>query len=219
MTCEERLQLGAYVLGGLPDEEHRAYAAHLRTCPECQVEAAQLSGLPRLLDLVDDPFEPYEPVGAAASRPGADAAAGLLALLRQHRRRTRLRLAVAACVAGLALLGLGWFAGARVATPARPAATQLSAVPASGLSAQVDVDLVPRGWGTQLEVTAAGLPTQGSFVLWVVDDSGRSLQAATWRATSAGRASLTAATATSTGAIRVVEVRADSGQPIATAST
>jgi hypothetical protein len=43
--------LGAYVLGGLSDDDHRAYSEHLRTCTQCQAELGQVSGLPRLLDL------------------------------------------------------------------------------------------------------------------------------------------------------------------------
>ena len=43
--------LGAYVLGGLSDDDHRAYSEHLRTCTQCQAEIGQISGLPRLLDL------------------------------------------------------------------------------------------------------------------------------------------------------------------------
>ena len=51
----EELQqlLGAFVLGGLDTAEHHAFSRHLRNCQVCQREAAQLSGLPALLDLVE----------------------------------------------------------------------------------------------------------------------------------------------------------------------
>ena len=57
---ELRMLLGAFVLGGLDDSDHHAFSTHLRGCRECQREAAQLSGIPRLLDLAD------------GSDPGAD---------------------------------------------------------------------------------------------------------------------------------------------------
>ena len=138
MTCDDevRLLLGAYVLGGLSDEDHRSFAAHLRSCPHCQVEAAQLSGLPRLLDLVDDPLEASEPVQSLALDSGPEPSATLLAQVRQHRRRRRLRLLAAACALGLALLGAGYYAGIRIATPTRPPTTQLSAVAESGSATQ-----------------------------------------------------------------------------------
>lgn len=52
---DERMHelLGAFVLGGLDDEDQHAFTAHLRTCAVCQREAAALSGIPGLLDLVD----------------------------------------------------------------------------------------------------------------------------------------------------------------------
>jgi len=41
--------LGAYLLGGLSDDDHRAFTEHLRACAACQQELGQVSGLPRLL--------------------------------------------------------------------------------------------------------------------------------------------------------------------------
>ena len=52
--------LGAYLLGGLSDDDHRAFTEHLRACQTCQQELGQVSGLPRLLSLVDAPTQvPY----------------------------------------------------------------------------------------------------------------------------------------------------------------
>ncbi len=220
MTCDDdlRVLLGAYILGGLTDQDHRAFAAHLRTCHDCQVEAAQFSGLPRLLDLVDDPLEESEPVGSPRD-PGPELSRTLLTRVRQQRRRARVRMLSAAAVVGIALIGFGWFFGARLATPVRPAATQLSASPQSGSNAQVDMALVSKAWGTELQLTATKLPTQGKFTLWVVDESGQAVQVATWGATPAGAAILTAASAVPTPQIRTVEVRRDSGETIATAKT
>ncbi|MGI8574864.1 MAG: anti-sigma factor domain-containing protein [Egibacteraceae bacterium] len=48
--CDElRLELGAYVLGGLTDAEQRRVAEHLEACPNCRREYEELATLPRLL--------------------------------------------------------------------------------------------------------------------------------------------------------------------------
>jgi anti-sigma factor RsiW len=57
--------LGAYVLGGLDDDEAARVRAHLADCERCAAEHATLAGLPQLLDLAvvagaaeDDPLPP-----------------------------------------------------------------------------------------------------------------------------------------------------------------
>jgi hypothetical protein len=57
--------LGAYVLGILNPAEQQRVDAHLASCDECRAEHADLSGLPRLLDLAvvadageEDPLPP-----------------------------------------------------------------------------------------------------------------------------------------------------------------
>jgi len=53
-TAEEpHILAGAYVLGSLSAEDHRAFTIHLRSCPRCRTELDELAGLPRLLDLLD----------------------------------------------------------------------------------------------------------------------------------------------------------------------
>jgi hypothetical protein len=79
--------------------------------------------------------------------------------------------------------------------------------------------LVSKAWGTELQLTATRLPTQGQFTLWVLDDSGHAVQVAAWGATPAGAAILTAASAVPTPQIRAVEVRQETGQTIAAATT
>ena len=56
MTIEAEsphILLGAYVLGGLSDEDDRAFGEHLRSCRQCQHEYGQVASIPRLLDLLD----------------------------------------------------------------------------------------------------------------------------------------------------------------------
>ena len=75
---ELHVLLGAYVLGGLSDDDHRAFTEHLRTCADCQAELGQVSGLPRLLDLAG-------PAGGPHLSP--DPASELGALGRRRRAR------------------------------------------------------------------------------------------------------------------------------------
>ena len=54
MTCPEAPgDLGAYVLGALEPDERRRVDEHLRDCPACAAELADLATLPTLLDRVD----------------------------------------------------------------------------------------------------------------------------------------------------------------------
>jgi anti-sigma-K factor RskA len=41
-VCEHRETAASYVLGALPDDEHRSFAAHLETCEECRRSVAEL---------------------------------------------------------------------------------------------------------------------------------------------------------------------------------
>lgn len=51
MSPHVREELGAYVLGALPDDEAAAVRAHLERCAECRAAHDEIAGLPRLLDL------------------------------------------------------------------------------------------------------------------------------------------------------------------------
>jgi hypothetical protein len=46
-----REELGAYVLGVLPEDESAVVRAHLECCEQCRAQHAEVAGLPALLDL------------------------------------------------------------------------------------------------------------------------------------------------------------------------
>jgi hypothetical protein len=48
----DHVDVAAYVLGALDDTDNAAFERHLATCPRCQAELDELSGLPSLLDQV-----------------------------------------------------------------------------------------------------------------------------------------------------------------------
>lgn len=225
---ELQLLLGAFVLGGLEPAEHQAFTRHLRSCAECQREAAQLSGLPALLDLVEpgQETEPSDgsvpsPDGVVAAETGAPVA--LLGRLRRERRRRRWRVAAVAAVLVLLAGAIGASIG--------PVMNRLNAPPTRGLvaaaapltagqsaPAEVEIDLVTRTWGTQLDLRGAGLPTGRVLFLAVTDRDGHSYDVASWTGTPSGRTALTAACWMKPGDITQVQVRTQEGTPVATAS-
>ncbi|MDQ6715355.1 MAG: zf-HC2 domain-containing protein [Actinomycetota bacterium] len=219
----ERLQqlVGAYLLGGLDAEDHRAFSTHLRGCPACQQEAAQFSAIPALLDLVSPSVAGAgsdEGGAGGGPDPGTEELPALLDRVRTARRGRHVRLALAAVVLALAAGGLGYAVG--------PALERLNAAPTSHLvaratptsSAAVEIDLVTKGWGTQLDLVGAGLPQSGRLSLWVTTAAGHSYSVASWNGTPSGRTRLTAACWMTTSDIAVVEVRGPDGSPLATAS-
>jgi anti-sigma factor RsiW len=218
-TEHEQLRelLGAFVLGGLEPEEHRAFSRHLRTCSECQREAGQVSGLPALLELARPGVQPGVPIQAD------DVLAPPVSLGDRVRRdRTRRRFANAALIAAVAVVCLvaGFLSRPLVLddnAPAPPTGTTVAAVGIGSWPVQGAVTVVTKQWGTQLELQAGQLPTTGTMGLWVVESDGHAYRVATWNATPAGRTSLTAACAVRSESIAKVEIRTSRGARIAEA--
>lgn len=214
---------GAFVLGGLDEADYQAFSTHLRDCAMCQREIGQISGLPRLLDLVEEPTE--DPMASSVGEPGA-----VMVLLRRHRaRRVRSRARWAAAAAMLAV-GVAGAAGSwgqaqgraqvqreLAASTMRATGTPATGTPAGSIPVAVQLDFVSKAWGTEVRVEASGLPSNEEFGLWVVDAVGQSTQVSTWKGTTSGRASLTAASSRELGEIHALEVRTTDGRLLAVA--
>ena len=214
---ELQVLMGAYVLGGLSEADHGAFAEHLRECPVCQRELAQVSGIPRLLDLASE-----SALMPTAAEPAAEAPmpepAKVLSLVRARRRRSRILMAVAAVVLTVAMLAAGTAIGMSLGrTPAPAAAARIAASPAAGSQASVQVAFVTKAWGTELQLEGDGLPTAGEMAVWVYDTAGRDTQVATWTATTSGKVKLTTACASQLGDIQRVELATATGAVIAVA--
>ena len=225
---ELQLLLGAFVLGGLEPAEHQAFTRHLRSCGVCQREAAQLSGVPALLDLVE-PGQEAEPLDGSAPAPDGvltaetGAPVALLDRLRRERRRRRWRTAAIAAVLVLVAGAIG--------ASINPLMNRMNAPPTRGLvaaaaplttgqtaPAQVEIDLVTRTWGTQLDLRGAGLPTGQVLFLAVTDRDGHSYDVASWTGTPSGRTALTAACWMKPDDITELQVHTREGTPVATAT-
>lgn len=219
--------LGAYVLGGLSDEDHRAYSEHLRTCGPCQTELGQVSGLPRLLDLAGPEGGPHLSDGPAAAptplmtEPDDERVTSLLGEVARRRRRRRTWLSGLAAAAAAVFFAGGAWLGPKLteATTPTPPTTHVAAAAVPGSSVRVDIALVTRGWGTQLDIDCEDMPKTGALVLWVIDGKGHATAAASWRATATGYSKVTGATALRPNEIQALEVRTDTGKMLASAKT
>lgn len=222
------LLLGAFVLGGLSEDEHRAFTQHLRTCPTCQTELAQVSGLPSLLALVDpvdlDGLAPTSPTAAAAvAVPGAPsygepvAPVALLAEVRRRRVRRRLLTTAAAAVlvVASALTGLSLYP---VVQQWRAGSDRIVATGPPGSRTVVSISLEPRTWGTQMVLDGSDLPTDGVFYLEVTDRQGRSWEVASWTGTPSGRTTLQAACWVQRATISKVVIQTRDGSRLAEAT-
>ena len=215
--------LGAFVLGGLSGDEHRDFTRHLRHCETCQQESAQFSGLPTLLDLVDHEVAPAvlagvpgasgpaDPVGALNTPPA------LLDAVRNRRRRGRSRLVAAAAVLVVAAGGVGVAVAPAISRLSEPPTSRIVARGPAGSTTSVDIALVTRGWGTQVDLSGSDLPTSGVLYLEVTDLEGRSWDVASWTGTPSGRTALTTACWVKAASIKTVQVHTREGRTVAAA--
>jgi predicted anti-sigma-YlaC factor YlaD len=149
---DEHIDLGAYALGLLEDQDKVTFEAHLATCDACRAELPSLSpiaGLLRGMGPVEVPGDVQPPVDLLRRRASAS-------------RRDRRRLAIASVAAGVVLVGGGIGVGLTAAPRPAPAATssligQLHAAtnPANGVTGTVG--LVAKSWGTQVTFDLAGV--------------------------------------------------------------
>ena len=197
-TCQESVQLGAYLLGALDPAERAALEAHLPGCAECQAELIAMAPLPGLLRRT--PFEELEETATAAQTltaperspepapapaprperaPGPDGAAG-----RRSAPRPRRRVLVAA---GLGLAGAAAAVGAWVYVGGAQQATPTASAPATTVSAvdprthvTASAALTPENWGTQVQLKLGNLPQGITCHLVVHARDGRTETAGTW---------------------------------------
>jgi predicted anti-sigma-YlaC factor YlaD len=148
----DHVDVGAYALGLLENQDKATFEAHLATCASCTAELETMSSLAALMKGLD----PVEPPGDAQSaQPPVD-------LLRKRaaasRRRVRWQIAVAAaaCVAALgAGLGIGLTNGSQPGVIAVTGQRHMATDPATGVTGTVG--LVAKAWGTQVTLDLAGV--------------------------------------------------------------
>jgi len=149
---DEHIDVGAYALGLLEDEDSTAFEAHLAHCSSCHAELAEFSPMKALLTGLE-PVEAFDPTTER----------GVVDLLSRRaaasRRRVRWTVAVgaAACVAAL---GGGLAAGFAVAPGGPPPGTavlagQLHSATNAQTGVTGTVGLVTKTWGTYVSLDLA----------------------------------------------------------------
>jgi hypothetical protein len=147
----EHVDVGAYALGLLEDQDKAAFESHLATCDICRAELSTLSPLGDLLrglDPVSAPGDTEPPVSLLRRRAAAS----------RRRLRWQILVAAAACAA---LLGGGIGLGLATAPSNGAVAQGLTGVrhsatnPSNGVAGTVG--LVAKGWGTQVWLDLGGV--------------------------------------------------------------
>jgi anti-sigma factor RsiW len=161
--------LGAYVLGGLAEDEAERVRAHLAECEICAAEHAELVGLPKLLDLAvvagsteDDPLPP-----AIEERLLDRFAAEHPPKRRGSRWRPRLLWGGGAVLAGAAIAAAVLILGFGFETPQqRPRAQyRLALAPVQGAPAAAKARAALRtvDGGTVVRLWVYNLPSDGIY--------------------------------------------------------
>lgn len=194
-----RLELGAYVLGGLKPAETAAVETHLAACPSCAAEVADLAELPSLLALADDTPPDVPPdlrdrtVARATRQPDT----------RQRRRRTTALVAAVAALVG-ALAG----AGGVLVVDRDPPPDEVLAVTDEPIEGRIALRDTPSGMDVQLD--AAGFPAmdEGYYQVWLEWPSGHQVSAGTFVPDSRGRVHATLRTGGWREDYHALEIRA-----------
>ena len=158
----EHTDLAAWVMGELDDAEARRFEAHLLGCERCRADAAELEGLPQLLERAAPPFDVPPELearvlgaldnGDRRPRPRA-------------RRRPRFAMAGATAVAAAAVLAIAVLGGGR------PAGERLDLRSTTGETVDVTatVRVTPVGREVRLEMRRLRDPRpDGLYELWFV---------------------------------------------------
>lgn len=203
-TCHMSVELGAYVLLALEDDDTDRVRRHLAECDECREEERDLSFTASLLSLLrpgdldhlDVPEDRVPSVGAPVA--GQSRA--------PHRR------AVLVVAVGL-VAALSVPVARALDHPAAPSSSSTvirAGDPATNV--QADVTVAAQDDGTRLHLRLSGVYPRGWCSLVAHSLDGSSDTAATWRADVQGTADVAGTTAIPTDRLSELDVVTDSGR-------
>lgn len=217
--CPRAHDVGAYLLGALPDDEHAAFEAHLPGCADCRAEVDELGDLPDLLALADAPDDGPDVVGEAPP----EVLAGVLHRHHRQRRRRRAVLVAGALAAVVAAFAAGIGVSALVSSP--PPVTRTVALASVGNApVQGAAELTPVAWGTRLHVDCIALRNAGPtppptgpptvYVLVLRAADGTEQQVARWSPPPGQDVRIEASTDLPANGVSGLEVRTTAGRVV-----
>jgi Putative zinc-finger len=204
MTCSMHLELGAFVLHALGDNEAEDVERHLTDCARCREEARQLAFTASFLALLTP-----EQVAALENEAVEDdlrprRAAGW------SRRQAATALVAAALLVSASIPVVRMFAHDKV-----PTAQTVTGVDRA-TDARAEVTLTRADGGTRLHLNLTDATPRGWCSLVAHSRDGRSDTAATWLANYRGAAEVTGTTAIPLDKLKELDVVTDTGRVLIT---
>ena len=228
-----RGEIGAYVVGALDNPARDRVTRHLVACAGCRADYGELVPVREMLGMLDlNAAEPERghagqpahrlhdpcldgPADAAGEAPvarpyrgsGTQSRAKPAASLRWSRPRTRRWMPASA--AALAALGALATVVAVLVSSAAPARMFRAADSATGVSGRAQLHDTPAG--TQINLTASGLPRDERCILVAVTRRGTDI-AGSWSATYDGLAGIAGMTAFPASRLTALRIESDTGK-------
>jgi len=193
-TCQMSIELGAYVLHALEDDEAEQLREHLTGCDACREEERELSATASLLALLQpDDLDRLEVPAVSVERP------------RPRPVRRAVLMVALALLAAMSVQVVRAFDH-----PTAPTSTVSATDPATHVRAAVT--LAAATDGTRLQLRLSGVYPRGWCSLVARSRDGRTDTAATWRADATGTADVAGTTAIPTSHLSELDVVTDAGR-------
>ena len=197
MTCSTEIELGAYVLHALEQDEADAVEHHVSDCRTCQHELSSLAATASMLTLLTaHDFEQLDEVQRESDE-------------QPRRRRRGVLLTVVACLLTASVVVGGVRASEDRPEPPTPAAVR-AVDPVTHVEAVVS--MAEHASGTRLRLALTGAYPRGWCSLVARSQDGRTETAATWVADADGTAVVAGTTAIATDQLSEFDVVTDTGR-------
>jgi hypothetical protein len=203
-SCAEwRADIGAYIVGALDGRARAGVSRHLMACPGCRADYDDLVPLRGWLSQLTAADSSPDP-GRTGRPPPPDATPvpQLPRIVQAGKKRGRRWLlpAGAGLVAGAAVAGL------LAAGP--PASTYQAVSSATGVTGHAELHPTPTG--TEIDLTASGLPAGEPCILVAVARNGADI-AGTWETTYDGSARIAGTSAFPASQLTALRIESDTG--------
>ena len=198
----------AFVLGALGPDDRAAFETHLAGCEACLTDVADLAPVAGLLNRIEIDAETAPPRVAELA---TTAIREEWTAMQRSRRRWQSATGVAA--AALAIM----FIVPALSGDDQDQGTSISLSPGSAASGTVQV--VPKTWGTAVQIQVTNLPESETYIAWAVGADGTWEQMATWGPTPSSSAKVDGASSIAAAELsQVVITTADKARAVGVAT-